>query len=150
MHQPIRDSLEAYLAGTTGLPKTFDEHLNSCTECAEQVSAMRRQANLLGALRTVYEPRPGFYARVLERIDRQARPSIWSVMLEPAFGRSIAVAGAVLTLVLGTYLVATEPGDHSRPASVVETQEFTPQETAVATPQDRDAVLVNLASFREN
>jgi anti-sigma factor RsiW len=151
MHQPIKEGLEAYLAGTTGLPESFNQHLESCRDCAGQVHEMRAQARLLEALRTDAEPRPGFYSRVLERIEQSVRPSMWSVMLEPAFGRSIAVAGAVLTLVLGTYLISTEPGDqNSRPASVMATQDLAPTVNLAATPQDRDAVLVNLASFRSN
>lgn len=150
MHQPIRNGLEAYLTGDTGLPEDFSEHLKSCSECSEQVEVMRQQSQMLGSLHADAEPRPGFYARVLERIDRQVRPSIWALMLEPAFGRSIAVACAVITLVLGTYLIATQPGDMvARPVSVIQTQDLA-QQDAVATQQDRDAVLINLASFREN
>ena len=152
MHQPITDGLEAYLAGEkTGLPETFNEHLESCPECTDELSAMSRQSRLLGVLRTNVEPRPGFYARVIERIEQQVRPSIWSLMLEPAFGRSIAVVCAVLTLVMGTYLIATEPGEHmSRPAAAIVTQDVAQQETPATAQQDRDAVLVNLASYQEN
>jgi hypothetical protein len=150
MHQPIKDGLESYLAGETGLSDIFHEHLRSCHQCAEQVRTIEGQSRMLASLRAEREPQSGFYARVLERIEQQVPPSIWSVMLEPAFGRSIAVAGALLTLVLGTYLIATEPGEGlSRPAAMVETQDFAAQQQGT-NQRDRDAVLVNLASFREN
>lgn len=150
MHQPMKNGLEDYLAGKTGLPREFTAHLESCAECAAEAAEMREQSLLFGALRTEVEPRAGFYARVLDRIEQQALPSIWSMMLEPAFGRSIAVACAALTIVVGTYLFTTEThGQFHRPA-VVRTQDIAQQENSPIQQQDRDAVLVSLASFQEN
>ena len=150
MHQPITDGLEAYLAGATGIPGSFDEHLKSCPACAEELNVMSRQSRLLAALRADREPSPGFYARVLGRIEQQVPASIWSLMLEPAFGRSIAVVCAVLTLVMGTWLIATEPGERvAGPPSVV-TETVAHDETPATPEQDRDAVLMTLASYQEN
>ena len=54
------------------------------------------------------EPRAGFYARVMERIEAQPA-SIWSVFLDRKFGFRLAVASAALIALLGTYLVTSEP-----------------------------------------
>jgi len=152
MHQPIRDGLEDYLAGKTRLPSSFTAHLESCPECAAEAGLMKEQSRTLAALRASVEPRAGFYARVLDRIEQQARPSIWAVMLEPSFGRRIAVACAMLTVFLGGYLISTEPGDQGAraPSVIVDTRDPAGPESARLQAQDRDSVLVTLASFREN
>ena len=80
---------------------------------------MRRRTDVAGsAVATVaiaaeppsqdIEPRAGFYARVMERIEAQPA-SIWSVFLDRKFGFRLAVASAVLVALLGTYLVTSEP-----------------------------------------
>ena len=163
MHQPIRDNLEEYLNGWNDreIPQDFDAHLASCRACAEELRIIQQQMNMLRVLRPAadVEPRQGFYARVIDRIEKQGSDSFWSIFLEPAFGRRLAIASAALVLLLGTYLVSTEPGDHG----------FTPSAVAVVQPdapdvgvpddvtlpgpdslqQQRDAVLVNLASYQE-
>ena len=103
------------------------------------------------------EPRAGFYARVMDRIEQQGRASIWSILLQPSFGRRLAIASATLVVLLGTYLVTTEPGDSSvasNPAVVViedtpQTQVAVGQQDTLQQQRERDAVLVNLASYRE-
>jgi|SRR5579884_931209 len=152
MHQPIRDGLEDYLAGKAGLSREFTAHLDSCAECAAQVSLMKQQSRMLGALRASVEPRAGFYARVLDRIEQRPRPTIWSVMLEPSFGRRIAMACAAVTIVIGGYLISTEPGDqvYRTPAAVIDSRDVARQESPAMQERDRDSVLVTLASFRED
>jgi len=107
---------------------------------------MDRQASLLQSLRDVEEmdPRPGFYARVMERIEAQTDLSIWSVFLQPAFARRLAVASATLAVLLGTYLISTEPGEQPGVATAVTAQSA---QLADEAQQQRDAVLVNLASY---
>ena len=53
-----------------------------------------------------WEPAPGFYARVSQRIDRERRVPFWQVFLEPAVARRLAFAGLMWLLLLGTYTVA--------------------------------------------
>jgi anti-sigma factor RsiW len=161
MHQPIRNHLETYLDYSRGdsqdqvIPQEFHAHLAACLACAEEVQLLANQSQLLRASRDVeqLEPRPGFYARVMEQIERQREPdSFWSVFLQPPFGKRLAYACTALVLVLGTYLVSSEPGgDHSIAPTVVISQEQPSSDidgTRVQ-PKDRDAVLVNLASFHE-
>jgi len=158
MHQPIRDNLEDYLKGSTRqVPQAFHAHLVACEECASELRLLETQANMLRSLRSVEDvgPMPGFYARVRERIEDQGRVSVWSIFLQPSFGRRLAIASATLALLLGTYLISTEPGNPSvasAPAVATDTVNVSASETAAGDSlqqQRRDAVLVDLASFHE-
>src|SRR5712692_7909030 len=123
MHQPIRDNLEEYLRGFAGrtIPQEFSAHLAACPACANELRLVEKQAGMLRTFQVSgdAEPRPGFYARVMDRIEQQGPGSIWSVFLQPAFGMRLAVASATLVLLLGTYLVTTEPGDHAISADAI-------------------------------
>jgi len=50
-------------------------------------------------------PRPGFYARVMDRVEAQQKSSIWSVFLEPVFSRRLAVASLAMMLLMGFVLM---------------------------------------------
>jgi len=159
MHQPIRDSLEEYLKGADQqVPQEFHAHLAACEECASELRLLETQANMLRLLRSQSDvvPNAGFYARVMERIEQQDRASVWSVFLQPSFGRRLAIASATLVVLLGTYLVTSEADDPNIVAAppVVATGRA-PEAVSVQDAQDslqqkqRDAVLVDLASFHE-
>jgi hypothetical protein len=123
---------------------------------------MVRQARIIRTLRPKHsaEPMPGFYARVMDRIERQVPVSIWSVFLDP-FGRRLAVASAALAVLMGIYLVSSDPVRRPAPMpiasdsiSVVDrtTDEDLPARVLAGSAdqtQVRDAVLVNLATYRE-
>jgi predicted anti-sigma-YlaC factor YlaD len=160
MHQPIRDNLEDYLKGSAQrVPREFHEHLAACDSCAGELQLLETQSSMLRSLKATgeVEPRSGFYARVIERIEAQRPQSMWSLLLEPSFGRRLAFASATLAVLLGTYLVTSESGEpdmSSISAQVVYSQ--APSATDVSLEQSsfqqqrqRDAVLVNLASFHE-
>jgi len=157
MHQPIRDNLEEYLKGSAQqVPQVFQAHLVACEECARELRLLETQANMLRSLRSVGDAgqSAGFYARVMERVEEQNRSSVWTVFLRPSFGRRLAIASATLVVLLGTYLVTTEPGENVAANPVVVTTGQPPaQESAVQDSlqqqQQRDAVLVDLASFHE-
>ena len=172
MHQEIRQNLEDYLRDDdykkgSGLPADFHRHLGECGECAGELRSLQAQSQLLRSLGSTrdIEPRAGFYARVMERIEAQPA-SIWSVFLDPKFGFRLAVASAALAALLGTYLVTSEPGGPelaSSPAviltdtaqvtgaSIQTGQEETSiqQEDGPRQRQQRDAVLVDLASYHQ-
>jgi predicted anti-sigma-YlaC factor YlaD len=171
MHRVIRDHLEEILAeshapegealaGKCDAPVQVHQlHLQECEECRVEIAAMREQAGALRQLRTDAEPSVGFYARVMERIDAQRAGSIWNVFSESPFGRRIALASVALALLAGIYLVTSE--------QLVE-QANVPEQMISATLPDeglpatnvrmvvgdsavpnRDAVLVNLVTYRE-
>jgi anti-sigma factor RsiW len=156
MHEPVKENLEEYLKGygDREMPSRFVEHLDACPQCAGEVRELREQAALLKALRSDVEPRPGFYARVIDRIDRQTDSSIWAIFLHPAFGRRLAVASATLALMLGAYLISTERSDQipvQQPAAFSALEAGPDFNIPASAPlsEQRNAVLVNLASYHE-
>ena len=155
MHKPIRDHLEAYLRNSSDatIPREFSAHLAACSSCREQLQAVTGHSQQLRAFRDTsqVEPQAGFYARVLSRIDEQKPDSFWSVFLGPVLGSRLAYSCAALVLVLGTYLVTSEPRDQIQPTpdSFMSSIPDIPQVDGAVQPKERDAVLVSLASFRE-
>lgn len=152
MHRVIQDHLEQVLAESH--VKECDSHLDQCDECRGEVEAMRKQARLLRELKADAEPRPGFYARVMERIEAQRPISIWSVFSDSPFGRRIAVASMALALLAGVYLVTSEQMAEQNTPTVQFLSDRLPEEgqpgIMVKSGQpNRDAVLVNLVTYRE-
>jgi predicted anti-sigma-YlaC factor YlaD len=150
MHRRVRDKLEDILAGdhiqaSRDQPDGHPEsHLDECAECRDDIEAMREQQRLLRSLRLPEEaePRAGFYARVIERIESQGAASIWSLFFESPVGRGLAMASMVLALSLGVYLLSSERYEPPQPGL--------PDSGAILTgAPDRDAVLVNLVTYRE-
>ncbi len=151
MHGSIRNKLEDLLRG--GRRKVEDpgikEHLASCPECASQLESMRTQCELLHCLRTAeaVEPPPGFYARVMQRIEDSARDSIWAVFTDSPFGKRLAYASLAIALLLSTYVVAQESRDGHLRAHNIIAQDFQGSAPVVGSlAQQRDAVLINFAS----
>ena len=150
MHRLIQDRLEEVLADSNpnGSGPAAD-HLAECAECREEVSALRHHAAMLRLLRApvvndeTLAPRPGFYARVMERIEAQRPIDIWQLFSDSAFGRRIAVASVALVLVFSLYLVSSE-----RYAPVTVTIDDQPSISQAGLP-DKDAVLVDLVTYRE-
>ena len=155
MHEPVKVYVEDYLSGSDTLPREFTAHLLACEACHREVAELEAQSALLRLLKAPeeFEPRAGFYARVIERVEAQRQSSIWSVFLEPAFGRRLAVASAVLAMLMGVYLVSSEPGAHSRElgaqAIVLSGEDEPGPVLGAGQEQDRGAVLVNLATYQE-
>jgi len=158
MHRLIRDHLEVVLAAPRAdRPEKSPEaaqvaaHFSDCEECRGEVEAMREQAETLRELSADAEPLPGFYARVMERIESQGALSIWSVFFDSPFGRRIAVASMALALILGLYLVTSEGmADPTITIAGPVAGEDQPGLVLTASgPPDRDAVLVNLVTYRE-
>ena len=168
MHQSVRDNLEKYLRGRhfqVAPPPEMAAHLAACEECQRELAAHERQSALLQTLRpgSEMQPRAGFYARVLNRIETQGAVSVWSTFLESAFRKRIIYASAALVLLVAGYVVSTEPGPHAvvPPSTFAMQQEpfnvpaaldgqYAVRDTRVVTPeQEQDAVLVNLVSFQE-
>lgn len=154
MHQPIQDSLEGFLAGSLNPQEMLEihRHLSTCSECREGTEALRRQSEMLRALRAsegVPEVRAGFYARVMARIESQIRPSIWSLFLQPAFARRLLYSSLLLVVLMGSLILTTPRSDvvsASTPEGILSQEQYPP---AYGTDVDngRDVVLVNLATY---
>jgi predicted anti-sigma-YlaC factor YlaD len=161
MHRLVRDHLEDVVAGVEGA--SVAEHLRACDECRSDVTAMRAHSAALRELRAPddAEPRPGFYARVMERIEAQGPVSIWNLFIESAFGRRIAVASLALALLLGVYVISSEraadqpivAGQQTQPSVVA--GEDAPgrvigqMDQASMDKSSNDDVLVNLVTYQE-
>lgn len=154
MHEPILDGLESYLSGrlSTAERDRFDGHLAACSACRLEVEALREHAEMMRLLRAPeqLDPAPGFYARVMERIEAQTAPSLWSIFLEPAFGGRLLVAALSLFAVLAgaVWQAPSRPvvlGEHN-PVTVLAAFEMQP--ASGEDPQrDREVVFANLASY---
>jgi predicted anti-sigma-YlaC factor YlaD len=163
MHPVMRDRLETALAGMPD--QAVQKHLAECPECSAEFEFMREHAEALRLLQAPVElePRAGFYARVMERIEAEGA-SIWDLFFESAFGRRIAIASLALALLFGVYLISAErseepvvasdqavevmPGPASDLGIAVPPQVQSVGLGGVATP-DQDSVLVNLVTYRE-
>lgn len=167
MHRVIRDHLEQVLGERPPAPDhPAGKHLAECGECRAEVAAMREQAAMLRQWRPAeeMEPRPGFYARVLGRIEAQRPISVFTLFFDSMFGRRIAMASLALALLLGVYVVSSEQMAEPQLSAM----DALPQATLVSDmPQDfpvlpdgsqprlvrgtpdQDAVLVNLVTYRE-
>jgi hypothetical protein len=168
MHRVIQDHLEEVLAGSGGAVRRersesagqdFELHLQQCGECREEIEHMRETAKVLRQLRADVEPRAGFYARVMDRIEAQGAGSIWNVFSESAFGKRLAVASMALAVLFGAYLITSEQflQEHTT-RNVMPTQTISQQLPGEEEPAmvlggngspNRDAVLVNLVTYRE-
>ena len=150
MHGSIRDRLEELLAaGLAGARRPeLDEHLASCAECSSEVEAMRSHSELLRSLRAPEDvnPAPGFYARVLQRIEERAPESIWSVLADSVFAKRLVYASLTVAVALGTYVVTEESRDgHLRGERMVAQQFHYDAPIVGSQSQQRDAVLENFA-----
>ena len=157
MHEIIGDRLEGYLEGTCGPEsvREIEEHLEGCMSCRNELAVMKEHSNLLHALRASdnAEPAPGFYARVINRIEAQRAVSLWNNLLDPIFGKRLVYATLTAVLLMGTYLATTEPAPIEEVAAAAPEVELARPETSAQMgadeQQDRDAVLVQLATHSE-
>jgi anti-sigma factor RsiW len=173
MHDEISYCIEQLLSDSEPAYST-QRHLSQCPECRMEVERMREQTALLRALRAPEsfeaEPRPGFYARVMERIEAEGPISIWNVFIESALGRRIAAASLALALLLGVYLVTSERSAQDPITAALESQAagsdqlqqqlivaeedaparvITQMDQSYAGQSAEDAVLANLVSYQE-
>ena len=166
MHREIRDHIENVLAGSQPERRSI---WPSATSAGARCRACRNRRALIRELRApedfAAELRPGFYARVMERIEAEGPISIWNLFIESAFGRRIAVASLALALLIGVYVVTSERSAEDATIAL-QSQQVSAEQTIVAgedapareitrvdqsqTDQSsEDAVLANLVTYRE-
>lgn len=155
MHGLIREQLEEYLRGGSDkqLPWELEQHLRTCDECRSELGWMQDQSQLLRALAAPcgLNVAPGFYGRVLDRIEARQSQSIWNVFLDPAFGRRIVATCVALVVLLGGYLTFTEAQGQPVPlnAESIMAVEDHPPGLGQDRQRDRDTILVTLATYHE-
>ena len=115
---------------------------------------MKAQAALFRrAFRSEVEPGAGFYARVMNRIETQAKPSVWSLFAESMFAKRLAYASATFLLLVGVVFVSANPPDEAFASADPEVilaagdEQYTP--VSMDTERDREVILVNLATYRQ-
>lgn len=154
MHRVIEDHLEEVLSESPGDQNSpAAAHLAECEACSEEVAEMRLQASMLRALRVPKgldeNPRPGFYARVMERIEAQHPASVWQLFFDSALARRIAIASMALVVLFSVYLVSSERYTDQPRATIVFSGDDQGMTLSKSGWPDRDTVLVNLVTYRE-
>jgi anti-sigma factor RsiW len=159
MHRLIENHLEEALS-KSGLPEDHaaGQHLKQCAECRVEVDAMREHSALFRdfAAPVGMDPHPGFYARVLERIEAQRPVSIWGLFTESLWGRRLATASLTVALLLGGYVVSSERFMNGAQAAIGLSAErvFSGENPAdgpvlaAAVNSSPDAVFMDLVSYR--
>ncbi|MBX9600521.1 MAG: hypothetical protein K2X35_05945 [Bryobacteraceae bacterium] len=155
MDEFVKDHLEQYLSGSASrdLKHEIETRLSADASAAKQVGQMRMLGQSLKSLKAEgVEPTPGFYARVMDRIEAQGT-SVWYSFLESGFAQRLALASFALVLLMGGWMISNEPGDELT-LSVPETIDLLGEDGPAPVlgdirPRNRDAVLVNLASYQE-
>jgi predicted anti-sigma-YlaC factor YlaD len=143
MHRVIQDHLEEVLAG---LNPQATAHLSECEECREEISLMRSHAAMLQSFRAEeMSPRPGFYARVMDRIEARKPIDIFQLFFESVLGRRVAVASMSLAFLFSIYLVSSERLEQ-QPLTVAAEPQTMISDSGLP---DKDTVLVNLVTYRE-
>jgi hypothetical protein len=110
---------------------------------------MQVQAELLKSLRAPeeMEPAPGFYARVVQRIEERAKDSMWGAFIYSPFSKRLMYASLTVAVTLGTYLVTQEARDGhllGGQAVIAQSAHYDAPVTGSESEQ-RDAVLENFA-----
>ena len=114
---------------------------------------MQEQSSLFHALAAPPEagPGPAFYARVMNRIEAQARPSIWNLFGESLFARRLMYASATLLVLLSSYMMSSGPAQEEQLAAgapeVILAGYTLPEPVSMDKQRDREVVLVNLATW---
>jgi len=152
MHEPLKGRVEEYLHGKH-LPDV-EHHLAQCSSCKAEITEMKRHSELFQSLKATKEMDldAAFYARVMSRIETQAKPSIWNVFGESIFAKRLAYASLAFVILLGTFLVSSTESEQQLANSspeVLMSDDPHPQEVGADLQKDREAILVNLATYQE-
>jgi hypothetical protein len=164
MDRQIRDNLEEYVRGAMkpATLREFEQRLDASNEETRRtVRTMREQSGMIREAFGVSEdvcPAAGFYGRVMACIEVNRNTSVWFAFLEPQFSRRLAFASLTLLVLLSLTMFTTSP-EREQATAVTEAPSYhvmdamAQQELAPVTgenpDEDRDVVLVNLATHQE-
>lgn len=107
------------------------------------------------AFRAEVEPDGAFYARVMNRIETQTKPSVWSLFAESMFAKRLAYASATFLVLVGVVFVSANESDQplaaSDPQMILAGDQYTPvlMDVSMDVERDRQVVLANLATYQE-
>jgi hypothetical protein len=155
MHDEILNEFEGYLSGEP-VSRAFTRHLESCSQCAGEVSEMQDVCSSLRFLRVeeteAVSPPMGFYSKVARTIEAEQASPVWGLFAPDLhFFRKIAFASLMLLAVLGSYLVSRESdlmasNQAQVQATLTEHNTAVPHESLA----DRQHIMVTLASFEQH
>jgi len=134
----------------------MENHLRRCAECREELQEIQMQSELFGVLCAPanLEPGVGFYARVMNLVESQVRPSVWNLFGESLFAKRLAYASMSLLILLGTYFVSSQPAQEivasGTPEVILAGDEQTGPPIGADPQRDREVVLVNLATYQQD
>jgi hypothetical protein len=155
MHEPLKGRIEDYLHGGSHMPDV-EQHLANCPSCSAEAAGMKQQSEMFKSLKPTeeFELDAGFYARVMNRIETQAKPSIWNIFGESIFAKRLAYASLTFAVLLGTYFVSSTSTNEDQQFAnsspeVLMSNDPHPTEVGTDPQKDREAVLVNLATYEE-
>lgn len=122
--KPLEDGLEGILergklpAGESDLGRFLSSHPEAKQEVADMLEISRLiQDNFRVASDNEEDlaPAPGFYARVMMRIESEAsQQTFWSFFIEPSFTRRLALASGAFALLMASILLL-EPAQEREP-----------------------------------
>ncbi len=158
MHSIIENELESYLVAKP-LSAAFHAHLGECADCRESITLFSDASRLVRTLRVEpveaasLELSPGFYARVLNQIESQDKPSIWDIFLQP-FGRKLVLASLAMFAIMTAAIVwpaGPEPEVVAAAPEAYFTTDTAPKamlvDHRVGNDENRGAVLVQLTTL---
>ena len=166
MNRQIENNLEAHLSGSldaAGLADFRRAVQDSDAGTKLVIAGMEKQSRFIrSALRPeeTVEPGPGFYARVMDRIEAQRAASpFWAVFLEPLFFKRLVMASATLMMLLALTLFTGSQDDMAiaagtdQPPHVIMATDPEPMLTVTTVTdggsQGRDVVLGDLTTYQE-
>jgi hypothetical protein len=153
MKKLIVDQLEKYLSGELSgdALKQFEAELERESGGREQVGGFQTQGDLLRTLRPdeQMDPAPGFYARVMDRIESQTAGSFWAIFFEPWFAKKLAYASLALLVALSSAAInsAANPGMHEAVPYEFVADTILPPAPGEDREYDRSVVFANLSAF---
>lgn len=107
----LQERLEDYLAGRLSGQELsdFESRLERDTAAADEVLAFSETSALFAELKVdpseEMEPAPGFFYRVMERVEAEQQNSIWALFMQPFVVRRFAFAALMWLLMLGSVAV---------------------------------------------
>ena len=162
MDRYIEQNLEEFLSGTLGGEKQaeFERKLESADEYTRRMVALFSQQGTLmrdtfqvpAPMQDEMDPAGGFYGRVLERIEAQRSGIWWAAFLQPQFSSRLVMASLALLLLLSFTIYRTDATPPvTATASPVEILAIPASEgwNETTQAQDRNVILVDLATYRE-
>jgi anti-sigma factor RsiW len=156
MEERIWRRLEDYLGGSLppGADPAFDHAVESRPEVQRELQQLAKQSEAIRSSLRAPEgigPAPGFYARVMARVEEESRSNVWS-SFSGVFGQRLVFATSMLLVLLGVALMGTEndapPDVAEAPAQIL--MDLDPDEHLVGDPdEDRGRVFATLASYQD-